>query len=795
MQNTRFYPFLFVIALIFKVSAMAQTGVISGRVFDAINNDPLPFSNVILEGTDRGVVTDEEGRFQFDDLEPGLYRVQASFIGYKPKVIDEVRVTQVTAANLNIGLDLETTVIQAVELVANPFESREESPTSVQRIGVNEIQRNPGANQDISIVVQTLPGVASTPSFRNDLIIRGGAPNENRFYLDGIEIPTINHFATQGSSGGPVGMINVNLIEGVELYTGAFPAERGNALSSVMDIKFKEGRSDRVGSRFQLGASEVGITSEGPLGENTTFVASVRRSYLQFLFAALELPFLPTYNDLQFKVKHRFNQRNEITMLGIGALDQFVLNTDANGTPEQRYILNNLPTNNQWNYTLGLKYTRYRDRGYTNVVLSRSHLNNQAYRYADNIETPENLILDYKSNEIEGKLRIETVSRREGWKLLWGVGAERTYYDNRTTNRRYAGNEVIDIRYETELYGFKYAAFASASRSMGRWNVAGSLRMDGFDYSSATSNPLDQFSPRIAVKYNLNSAWSLNFNTGIYYQLPPYTLLGYKNTEGELVNRASGIRSIQSGQLVAGVTYLTPFSSKVSLEAFHKSYDHYPLLTRDSIALANLGSDFGVIGNEPASPDAEGRAYGVEFLYQQKLSAGYYGLFSYTFVRSEFTNGDGEFIPSSWDNRHLISMVGGKKFNNDWEVGFRWRFLGGAPYTPYDEEASSLQTVWDVTGRGVFDYSAINSLRNGAYQQLDFRVDKKWYFEKWNLNVYFDVQNAYGFQLEGQPFIDVVRDDQGLPVTDPDDSSRYLLTTLENTSGTLLPSIGVIIDF
>lgn len=773
----------------------AQTGSITGRVFDAINNDPLPFANVILEGTDRGVVTNEEGAFRFDGLAPGLYNVQASFIGYQPKVINEVRVTQVTAVNLNIGLDLETNVIETIELVANPFESREESPTSVQRIGVNEIQRNPGANQDISIVVQTLPGVASTPSFRNDLIIRGGAPNENRFYLDGIEIPTINHFATQGSSGGPVGMINVNLIEGVELYTGAFPAERGNALSSIMEINFKEGRTDRVGSRFQLGASEVGLTMDGPLGPNTTFIASVRRSYLQFLFAALELPFLPTYNDFQFKVKHKFNQRNELTLLGIGALDQFILNTDANETPEQRYILNNLPTNNQWNYTVGAKYTRYRDRGYTNLVVSRSHLNNTAYKYADNVETPENLILDYASNEIENKFRMETVSRRDGWKLLWGVGAESVEYDNRTLNQIFAGNQVVLVNYNTELNGLKYAAFASASKSIGRWNLSGSLRMDGFDYSSSTSNPLDQFSPRIAVKYNLNGAWSLNFNTGIYYQLPPYTILGYKDANGILVNRDSGIRSIQSGQVVAGVTYLTPFSSKISVEAFHKTYDHYPLLTRDTVALANLGSDFGVIGNEPATPDAEGRAYGAEFLFQQKLAAGFYGLFSYTFVRSEFTNGDNVFIPSSWDNRHLISMVGGKKFSGDWEVGFRWRFLGGAPYTPFDEEASALVEVWDVTGRGVLDYSAINSLRNGAYQQLDFRVDKKWFFEKWNLNLYFDIQNAYNFQLEGQPFIDIVRDAQGMPVLNPDDPTRYELTTLDNTSGTLLPSIGVIIDF
>jgi outer membrane receptor protein involved in Fe transport len=252
---------------------------------------------------------------------------------------------------------------------------------------------------------------------------------------------------------------------------------------------------------------------------------------------------------------------------------------------------------------------------------------------------------------------------------------------------------------------------------------------------------------------------------------------------------------VRSGQVVGGVSYLYKEKSKFSLEAFYKSYDNYPFLTRDSISLANLGGDFGVVGNEPAVPTGEGRAYGLEFLYQQKLAGGFYGLLSYTFVRSEFTDKNGDFVPSSWDNRHLVSLVGGKKFKNDWEIGVRWRLLGGAPFTPFDEETTALIPVWDVTGRGIPDIDRLNSERLGVYHQLDLRVDKKWFFEKWNLNLYFDIQNAYGFELQAPPFLDVVRDDQGDPVVDPNDPNRYQLRTLENSVGTVLPSIGVIIDF
>lgn len=130
-----------------------------------------------------------------------------------------------------------------------------------------------------------MPGVASTASFRNDILIRGGAPNENRFYLDGIEVPNINHFATQGSSGGPVGLINVDFVREVDFYSGAFPANRGNTLSSVLDMKFREGRKDRLGLNFTVGSSDVGLSFEGPKGKKSSFIAYARRSYLQFIFS------------------------------------------------------------------------------------------------------------------------------------------------------------------------------------------------------------------------------------------------------------------------------------------------------------------------------------------------------------------------------------------------------------------------------------------------------------------------------------------------------------------------------
>ncbi|MEM6380960.1 MAG: TonB-dependent receptor, partial [Bacteroidota bacterium] len=373
--------YTFLLSLSFLSPIMAQNGIIKGVVKDAINNEPVPFANVIIASTGQGTVTDEEGRYEIGNLVPNLYDVTASFVGYTDQTIFEIQVSNSKPAEVNFQLESSAEEIDEVVVKASPFRKTEESPVSLRTIGVAEIQRNPGANRDISKVVQTLPGVTTTAAFRNDLIIRGGAPNENRFYLDDVEVPNINHFATQGASGGPVGLINVNFINEVDFFSGAFPANRGNTLSSVLNFRQRDGRDDRIGGIFMAGSSDVGLTLEGPIGEKTTFLVSARRSYLQFLFDAIGLPFLPTYNDFQAKVKIKLDTKNELTFIGLGAIDDFTLNLEADDTEDRRFLLENLPTTPQWNYTNGIVYKHYEDNGFWTMVLSRNMLNNEAFKY------------------------------------------------------------------------------------------------------------------------------------------------------------------------------------------------------------------------------------------------------------------------------------------------------------------------------------------------------------------------------------------------------------------------------
>jgi len=801
-----------ILLLLFLTNLISQSSVIKGKVIDATNNETIPFANIFIEQINAGVASNLDGFYEIKDLKPGLYTVKCSFVGYDPVIYAEVIVNPNKPTILDINLIESTTSLDVVEITASPFQKSEESPVSKRSINATEIYRNPGGNRDISKVITSLPGVASTVSFRNDIIIRGGAPNENRFYLDGIEIPNINHFATQGSSGGPVGMINVNFIREVDLYSGAFPANRGNTLSSVLEFKQIDGNPDRIAKTLTVGSSDFGITLDGPINDKSTFVFSARRSYLQLLFSAIGLPFLPTYNDFQFKTKTKIDDKNQITFIGLGAIDEFVLNTGINDNilskdsltaqdyldiESNNYILGYIPVTTQWNYAIGANWTHFKEKSFQNFVFSRNHLNNKSEKYKDNIESPENRLQDYVSEEIENKFRFENTIRDNGWKINFGTGIEYVTFKNRTFQKIIYQNIVDSLKFDSKLNFVKTSLFGQVSKKAldNKLIASFGIRTDQNSYSKEMSNPLKQLSPRFSLAYAIGKTSSLNFNVGQYFQLPAYTVMGFRNNEDQLVNKKNKITYIKNRHLVFGLETNPGKFSKITLEGFYKKYDNYPFLLGDSISLANLGGDFGVIGNEAVNSTSEGRSYGVEFLAQKKLNKSFYGILAYTWVRSEFMDKDSIYRPSAWDNQHIISLTGGIKFKNDWELGAKFRFSGGSPYTPYNEDVSSLTSVWDINSFGVFDYNQLNGRRLRSNHGLDLRIDKKWYWKKVTLNVYLDIQNLYNFQAETPRSLIAETDENGNKILDPNDPSRYQLKYLENTAGTVLPSIGIQFEF
>lgn len=783
------------------LSAPAQTvdnGVIQGRVFNVKNNEPIPFANVVIWGTTIGASSDFDGNFIFTGISPGMVEIRVSSVGFRTYISGELMVTNARTLYLEIPMEETAVDIEEVVVRASPFRMREESPVSLRRIGVAEIEKSPGGNRDISRVLQSFPGVASTPSFRNDLIVRGGGPSENRFFLDDVEIPNLNHFATQGASGGPVGIINVDFIREVEFYSGAFPANRGNALSSVLDMRQVDGNPEQLQFRGSVGASDLALTMDGPLSSNTTFILSARRSYLQFLFDIIGLPFLPTYNDFQFKSRTRIDEKREFSLIGLGAIDQFRLNLNANETEEQQYILDYLPVNEQWNYAIGAVYKHYRENSYNTWVVSRNYLNNSAYKHRNNDEN-DLLTIDYQSAEIENKFRFENTSRRyTGTKITTGVGFEYAKYTNSTYNTLFIDGQPVVLDYDSFLDLFKWNLFGQVSRDLlnDRLVLSLGLRADANSYSSDMSNLLDQVSPRFSASYTILPELSWNFNTGRFYQLPPYTTLGFRSNDGVLVNKLNKITYISADHFVTGFEYRPDDQASISVEGFFKNYRNYPFSVVDSIPLAGKGGDFGVFGDEAVTSTSSGKSYGMEFLARSRDFYDFNIVLSYTLVRSEFENLRGAFTPTAWDNRHLFNITAQRSFSRNWDAGFKWRFVGGAPYTPFDLEISSLRVAWDAQNMAYPDLGRFNQERLGSFHQLDIRLDKQYYLNNWSVMFYLDVQNVYNFKSEEPDRLSLARDTNGRPVADPDDQSRYLMQVIKSDGqGTILPTVGIIVEF
>jgi len=792
------YVILLLIIVVHESSGQANSGVIKGRVFNAATNEGVPFATVQIWGTTIGAITDYEGNFSFTGIKPGYVELRASSVGFKPFISSAIMVTNSNQVNLEIALEENLIGIGEVVIKASPFVKRIETPVSARIIGIDEIDKNPGGNRDISKVIQSFPGVASTPAFRNDVIVRGGGPNENRFYIDNVEIPYLNHFSTQGASGGPVGILNVDFVQSVDFISGAFPASKGNALSSILNFTFVDGNTDKLKYRATLGASDLGLTIDGPAGKKSTILVSARRSYLQFLFNALGLPFLPNYTDFQFKYRVKLDDKNELTLIGLGAKDDFRLNLKANETEFQRYILDYIPVQEQYSYTTGIVYKHFRKSGFDTWVLSRNYLNNSQYKYSGNVEADTNKVLDYLSGEGEIKARAErTVIGEKGLRISFGTGFEYAHYRNSTYRLIYSSTGENEINYNTNLKLGKMSAFGQVSKSYFEEKLKLSLgvRTDFNTWSKSMSNPLEQLSPRFSASYSISQKLNVNFNVGRYFQLPPYTALGYSSNTGVFVNKNNNLKYIQSDHLVAGIELIPTENIQLTVEGFYKKYSKYPFSVRDQIPLSSKSAGYGIFGDEELTSVSDGRAYGIELLGRLKEFKKTNLVFSYTFVRSEFRDLNSKWIPSSWDNRHLFNITATKQFNKNWDLGFKWRFVGGAPYTPYDLAKSAVKAAWDLQGQGYLDYPIFNSERLKAFHQLDLRIDKQYFLKGWSLMLYIDVQNVYNHKAD-QPAILVRQSDaNGLPLTDPADPSKYLLKYLDSESGTVLPTIGIILEF
>ncbi|MEW5798864.1 MAG: TonB-dependent receptor [Bacteroidota bacterium] len=737
-----------------------QTGILAGTVINSITKEPIVGASVLLQGTAIGAATDIDGNFSLDNVPIGTYNLRVSVLGFETKIKTDVVVAVGKQMRMTIELTEALLEFESVTVTGEYFTKSPEAPMSVQTLGAEEIRRLPGAFEDVVRAISILPGVAQVQAGRNDLIVRGGAPSENLFVIDNIEVANINHFGTQGASGGPLSYVNLDFVNEISFKTGGFGARYGDKLSSVLTIDLRDGRTDRLGGKATISASQFGLNLEGPVDDNGSFLFSARRSYLDFIFKAAGFSFVPEYWDFFGKLNYKLTPKDQIKLVAIAALDDIKY---FNDTYEKRYDNSRILGNSQDQFVGGISWRHLLKNGFTNITLSQTVIGYD-FRQHDSLLNP---IFRSGTDEYETSLRAEVVI--QPWKateVSFGIIGKNITFTSDIFLRSFWTNfgQNLSVNSSLDTTAYKSAAYVQVSHTLLhkiRLTMGG--RVDYFNLIKENIS----FSPRASLSLAASPVLTLNISVGQYHQAPSYIWL-----VANPVNRS--LKYISVDQYVAGIEYLLRADVKVSLEGYRKVYEDYPAsISRTYLVMANTGAGFGgsddgyaSFGLDPLTSGGSGIAHGIEFFLQKKFSeVPCYGLVSISYNESKFKALDGVGRPNSFDQKWIINLGGGYILDEEWEFSGKFRYATGRPYTPYN--ANGTQNI-----------SAINSARIDANHSLDLRVDRRWNFERWNLITYVDVQNVYNKKP-----LDVPRYDEQTGKLKESDAIG------------LLPSIGISAEF
>lgn len=786
--------------LLFSLTSLfaQSTGELDGEALDALNLSPLEGWTIqVLKQDDIFTTTvDAKGQFVFDALPVGLCNVRAISPTGQMQTIHEVQIRSTKPAFVSLLVE-RTTSLSEVAVRADAFHRTPETPLSIKNINRSEMMRMPGAVLDLSRVIQSFPGVLPKPSFGYAIAMRGGAPNENRYIMDGISLPTINHFSIQGASGGAVSLINLDHVQNMDLISGGFPSEVDDALSGVLVLEGRHARTDRWGARLTQGGTDYGISLEGPLGKNTSAIVSARNSFSQHYFKLFNIPVLPTYQDAQLRVHHRIGEKQDLTLTAVGGWDKYRLYVNGRGSDALLYNVGYIPEGEQTTEVVGLRYRKFTDNGRWEWVLSRDHVGNFAEKYIGNTGLEADKQLDYTSTETNTRFGVSHHVVSKKWQWKYGLNAVYRDYDLDMWNVRY--NHAADVgridtvNYQSATPFWSAGAFTHLTRNYldNRLTTSAGLRTDVHTLNLNTVNPLAQLSPRLSAQYHLNSEWAVQGNLGRYTQLPPAIVLLANDANNWL--RYSAATAVN--QAAAGIEFQNGQTYRFSLEGYYKGYDRLPYLWDENMVFNQAIGAYVAVGDQVSSSVAEGRSYGLELFLQQKLKRTYWWTMSYHFGYSQARLDQSQsWKPTVWDNRHSLNLVLGKIWGKGWQIGAKYRWATGTPFTPFDPVLSAQVQNWDVLQRGVFDVNNVMGDRLAAYSVIDVRLDKTYDKKNYSLTWFLDLQNFTSSDIPLMPYLTVERDENGAPMMDMTTPNAYLMQLIQSDTGRLLPTIGLILE-
>lgn len=712
---------------------LAQSGSLSGRVLSRESRVPLEAARIEILGTALATTADAAGAFAITGVPIGVYAARFSAVGYQPFTQANITIGSGKPYTVLIELDRQPLTLETIAVTAAPyFQPTLQAPSLGQALNAEEVRNAPGVQEDVIRAVALLPGVGVTTGGRNDLIVRGGAPFENLFLVDGIEVPNLNHFGSQGSTGGPLSLINIDFVQNAEFSSGGFSARFGDRTASVTSVNLREGNQDRVSGELNLSATGFGAIVEAPVGSGGSLLASVRRSYLDFVFRLADFAFVPTYWDATVKLVQPLGKRDRLSALFIGALDGVDLNQ---ATADDRYDNSRLIATDQNQYIAGLTWERSFSRGLLEVTLGRTF---SAFE-SSQVDSLGQTILDNRSREGGTTLRLAW-STALGERTDLRVGQDLRRLGDLDYLVSIPGSYRLDdagtprpLAVDTAFSAWRWSPWVETGLPIGdKLRVTAGLRFDLY-------GDLDQaarLSPRLLLAWAATPGTTLTLAGGVYHQAPSTIWL-----VGDAGN-PTRLEPFRASQIVAGVERFLRPDLRLQVEGYVKRYAGYPTrVWRPQAVLALAGfedaqSDIP-FGLEPLSSEGEGTAFGGELLLQKRFSdIPLYGLASLSLNRARFTALDRQERPGDFDTRAIFNLSAGYRFNPKWEVSSKFRLATGRPTTPF-------VTTGPLTGQ--LDFTQYNAgTRLPLFHALDLRVDRRWALRGVQLQTYLDIQNIYG---------------------------------------------------
>lgn len=723
---------------------------IEGTVRSAQSLELIENVRVSIEGTSIVATTDSKGYFFIDSVASGSFNLRFNQDKFEAFTLNDVFIAGDQGKTLDVELNPLLQKLEKVVVVGNVFRKSPEMSTSTKSMNFDEILRSPGALVDVQRVVQDLPSVSSGGDNTNEIIVRGGNPGENLLIMDNVEIPNPNHFASQGSGGGVVSLINPLLVKGLVFCAGAPPALYGGKASSVLDVKLRDGNDKMVIGGVDLGMAGVGVHAEGPLWKGATFMASGTKSFLDLFAHYAKTTAVPEYWGLQAKLVQNAgaHKLSANVLYGNNAITIGDAQDDAGSDGN---VINAGGTV----YATGVNLeSKWNSRLLTTLTLSGVGNSFDRFEHTDSVYGTKTSIDSFfvnKSIEQEQSVKLQSALSFETSKLQFGAQFRRCDF-NIDIWERPDTIKSPDIIYQTNVHSsqvaYKYGTYLSGIfYPLQNLKIVPGIRADGFTFNNSAT-----VSPRLGVVYSLLPSLDLTGAAAVQYQDPDYTDLVITEANKDLKPTR-----VLTG--IGGFEYsFKPQAAKFSIEGYYKKYNDLPVDT-------SLRTPDNYDQSDRICSIGEGYSYGLELFYQKKLTQHFSGSFAYSLSRAFNKDPrplhDGEWYRSDYDFRNALTVTAGyktdllehawyKKIHSRWwvaalspilpiadrvEISAKWRYLGGRPYT---------EPEWNETNhRYVFNQAKLNTSQYPDYHRLDLRIERRYGFGLLQMIYYFDLQNIY----------------------------------------------------